>query len=198
LGSPAAGRFRAAREPRPLLDFRPVLANRDALILIFGYAAAIWGAAGLRQWIVVFLAFCAADQAGIPGQAWIMLAVGAQISFLDVPAGLLGNELYIRYGLHKVATLVFLLSALTGGLLGFTAALPYVAAVALCVAAGFVVQGNFANLTSGVLAVAPRGIEERLWGCIPARASAAGFSEPSSSAPRSINSAARHSSPAGY
>jgi predicted MFS family arabinose efflux permease len=55
-----------AKEPRPVLDIRPVLGNRDALVLIFGYAAAIWGSAGLRQWIVVFLAFCAADQTGVP------------------------------------------------------------------------------------------------------------------------------------
>ena len=54
---------------QPLLDFRPVLANRDALVLIVGYAAAIWGCVGLRQWIVVFLTFCASDQAAVPAQA---------------------------------------------------------------------------------------------------------------------------------
>jgi predicted MFS family arabinose efflux permease len=113
------------KEPKSLLDLRPVFANRDALVLIFGYAAVIWGSAGLRQWIVVFLAFCAADQAGVPAQAWTMLAVGALISFLGVPAGLLGNELSIRYGLRPIATLVFLLSALTGGPFGFAAVLPY-------------------------------------------------------------------------
>jgi hypothetical protein len=53
----------------------------------------------LRQWIVVFLAFCAADQAGVAAQAWIMLAVCALISFLGIPAGLLGNELSIRNSL---------------------------------------------------------------------------------------------------
>jgi predicted MFS family arabinose efflux permease len=159
----------AAREPRPLLDFRPVLANRDVLLLIFGYAAAIWGATGLRQWIVLFLAFCAADQAGAPAQAWIMLAAGAVISFLGVPAGLLGNELAIRHGLRKVAALVFLLSALTGGLFGFTATLRYPAAAGLAVVAGFIVQGNFANLTSGVLVVAVpqhRGATVGLYSCV--------------------------------
>jgi hypothetical protein len=60
---------------------------------------AFWGSAGLRQWVVVFLAFCAADQAGVPAHARIMLAVCALISFLGVPAGLLGNELPTRYGL---------------------------------------------------------------------------------------------------
>jgi predicted MFS family arabinose efflux permease len=142
------------KEPRPVLDYRPVLGNRDALILIFGYAAAIWGSVGLRQWIVVFLAFCAADQASVSAQAWIILAVGALISFLGVPAGLLGNELSIRYGLRNIATLIFLLSAFAGGLFGFTAVLPYIAVLCLSVVVGFIVQGNFSNLTSGVLAVA--------------------------------------------
>ncbi len=123
----------------------------------------------MRQWIVVFLAFCAADQAGAPAQAWIMLAVGALISFLGVPAGLLGNELSIRYGLRNIASLVFLLSAFAGGLFGFTAMLPYVAVLCLAVAVGFVVQGNFSNLTSGVLAVAAprhRGATIGLYSCV--------------------------------
>jgi predicted MFS family arabinose efflux permease len=157
------------KDPRPVLDIRPVLGNRDALVLIFGYAAAIWGSAGLRQWIVVFLAFCAADQAGVPAQAWVILTVGALISFLGVPAGLLGNELAIRYGLRNIATLVFLLSAFAGGLFGFTAMLPYIAVLSVAVVAGFIVQGNFSNLTSGVLAVAAprhRGATIGLYSCV--------------------------------
>jgi predicted MFS family arabinose efflux permease len=158
-----------AKEPRPVLDITPVFGNRDALVLIFGYAAAIWGSIGLRQWIVVFLAFCAADQADVPAQAWIILAIGALISFLGVPAGLLGNELSIRYGLRNIATLVFLLSAFTGGLFGFAAMLPYIAVLSLAVVAGFIVQGNFSNLTSGVLAVAVprhRGATIGLYSCV--------------------------------
>ena len=155
--------------PQPLLDLRPVLANRDALVLIVGYAAAIWGCVGLRQWIIVFLTFRAGDQAAIPEQAWIILVVGALISFLGVPAGLIGNELSIRYGLRNIATLVFLLSAIAGGLFGFTAMLPYIAVLGLSVVVGFIVQGNFSNLTSGVLAVAApryRGATIGLYSCI--------------------------------
>jgi predicted MFS family arabinose efflux permease len=155
--------------PQPLFDFRPVLANRDALILVVGYAATIWGCVGLRQWIVVFLTFCAGDRAIAPAQDWIILVVGALISFLGVPAGLLGNELSIRYGLRTIATLVFLLSALTGGLFGFTVMLPYIAVLGHSVVIGFIVQGNFSNLTSGVLAVAAprhRGATIGLYSCI--------------------------------
>src|SRR5215467_13215337 len=75
----------------------------------------------------------AGDRVDVTSQAWIILAVGALISFLGVPAGLLGNELSIRYGLRTVATLVFLLSALTGGLFGFTAMLPYIVVLGLSV-----------------------------------------------------------------
>ena len=157
-------------EPQPLLDFRPVLANRDVLVLTVGYAAVIWGCVGLRQWIVLFLTFCAGDQAADPAQAWIILVVGAVISFLGVPAGLIGNELSIRYGLRTITTLVFVLSALAGGLFGFTAMLPTnVAVLGLSVVAGFIVQGNFSNLTSGVLAVAApryRGATIGLYSCI--------------------------------
>ena len=156
-------------DPQPLLNFRPVLANRDALVLIVGYAAAIWGCVGLRQWIVVFLTFCAGNQADVPAQAWIILVVGALISFLGVPAGLLGNEFSIHYGLRTIATLVFLLSALAGGLFGFTAMLPYIAVLGLSLIVGFIVQGNFSNLTSGVLAVAAprhRGATIGLYSCI--------------------------------
>jgi predicted MFS family arabinose efflux permease len=156
-------------KPQSVLDFRPALANRDILALTVGYAAAIWGCVGLRQWIVVFLTFCAGDQAADPTQAWIILAVGAVISFLGVPAGLIGNELSIRYGLRTIATLVFVLSAVAGGLFGFTAMLPYIAVLALSAIAGFIVQGNFSNLTSGVLAVAATrylGATIGLYSCI--------------------------------
>jgi predicted MFS family arabinose efflux permease len=160
---------RREQDSRPLLNLRPVFANRDALVLIIGYAAVIWGCVGLRQWIVVFLTVCAGDQAAVPAQAWLILVVGALISFLGVPAGLIGNELSIRYGLRKIATLIFLLSALAGGLFGFTAMLPYVVVLVLSVVAGSIVQGNFSNLTSGVLAVATpqyRGATIGLYSCI--------------------------------
>jgi predicted MFS family arabinose efflux permease len=156
-------------DPRPQLDFRAVLANRDVLALTVGYAAAIWGCVGLRQWIVVFLTFCAGNQATVPVPAWIILVVGAVISFLGVPAGLIGNELSIRYGLRTIATLVFVLSAVASGLFGFTAMLPYITVLGLSVVAGFIVQGNFSNLTSGVLAVAApryRGATIGLYSCI--------------------------------
>jgi predicted MFS family arabinose efflux permease len=150
------------------LDVRPVLRNRDALALIAGYAATIWGTVGLRQWIVVFLAFCAAGQAGAV-QGWSMMWAGALIGLLGVPAGLLGNELALRVGLRITAMGVFALSAVVNMLFGFSAALPYEAILVLGMAAGFIAQGNYSNLTSGVLMVANprhRGATVALYSCI--------------------------------
>jgi predicted MFS family arabinose efflux permease len=151
---------------KALFPLRAVLQNRDAVILIAAYAAAIWGAVGLRQWVVVFLGFCAGD----PTRAdWGMQAVAAVINLLGVPAGLWGNELAIRFGLRFTAILVFAASAAVTALLGFAALLPFLAAALATLAVSFVAQGNFSNLTSGLLAAAvPRyaGATMAVYSCI--------------------------------
>ena len=78
----------------------------------------------MRQWIVVFLAFCAANQGTATTQGWSMLTVGALVGLLGVPAGLCGNELALRLGLRTTAIGVFLVSALMNALFGFAATLP--------------------------------------------------------------------------
>jgi predicted MFS family arabinose efflux permease len=161
----------ATERLRAVPDFRRVFGNRDVLALIVGYTTTIWGTAGLRQWIVVFLAFSVANQGGGATQGWSMLMVGALVGLLGVPAGLIGNELSLRLGLRATAMGVFLVSALVNALFGFAAMLPYGVVVGLAMAAAFIVQGNFSNLTSGVLAVA----EPQLRGAIVAVYSCIGF-----------------------
>ncbi len=159
----------AAERSRSMLGIRPVLGNRDAIVLILAYAATIWGSTGLRQWIVAFLVFCAAHDFGLTAPGWNVVGVGALISLLGVPAGLLGNEMSLRFGLRSTAMLVFLLSALVNGAFGFASMLPYGAIVLVALVAGFIAQGNFANLTSGVLTVAAprhRGATIALYSCV--------------------------------
>jgi hypothetical protein len=62
-----------------------------------------------------------------------------------------------------------MVSALVNALFGLAAMLPYGVVVALSMAAGFIVQGNFSNLTSGVLALAEpqlRGATIAVYSCI--------------------------------
>jgi predicted MFS family arabinose efflux permease len=154
---PRTNAERPTERPRAMPDFRGVFGNRDVLVLIVGYAATIWGTVGLRQWIVVFLAFCVTSQGSSATQDWSILTIGALIGLLGVPAGLFGNELSLQLGLRATAMGVFLVSVLVNALFGFAMMLPYDAVVALAMVAGFVVQGNFSNLTSGMLAVAEPG-----------------------------------------
>jgi len=169
---PPVNADRSIEPPRAMPDLRRVFGHRDVLMLIIGYTATIWGTTGLRQWIVVFLAFCVANQGGGDAtQTWSMLTIGALVGLLGVPAGLYGNELSLRFGLRVTAIAVFLASALVNLLFGFAAMLPYDLVVSLALAAGFIVQGNFSNLTSGVLAVA----EPQLRGAIVAVYSCIGF-----------------------
>lgn len=159
----------ATERPRGVPHFHRVFSNRDVLVLTIGYTATIWGTAGLRQWIVVFLTFCAANQGGAAAEGWSMLMTGALVGLLGVPAGLYGNELSLRLGLRTTAMGVFLASALVNALFGFAAMLPYSSVVVLALAAGFAVQGNFSNLTSGLLAVAEprqRGTIVAVYSCI--------------------------------
>jgi predicted MFS family arabinose efflux permease len=155
-----------ASPAKTFFPLRAVLQNRDAMILIVAYTATIWGAVGLRQWVVVFMGFCAGDPTRTD---WSMLAVAALINLLGVPAGLWGNELAIRFGLRPTAILVFVVSAVVTALFGFAALLPYLAAALAALAVGFLAQGNFSNLTSGLLAVAmPQyaGATMALYSCI--------------------------------
>jgi predicted MFS family arabinose efflux permease len=152
-----------ARTPFPL---RAVLQNRDLVILIVAYTTTIWGAVGLRQWVVVFLGFCAGDPARTD---WSMLTTAALINLLGVPAGLWGNELAVRFGLRLIAILVFVATAISTGLFGFAALLPYLATAMVALVVGFIAAGNFSNLTSGLLAVVvPRyaGATIALYSCI--------------------------------
>jgi predicted MFS family arabinose efflux permease len=158
-----------AERIRPRPKFHQPFSGSKVIALIVGYAATIWGTVGLRQWIVVFLVFCLARQGGDTARDWTMLTVGALVGLLGVPAGLSGNELSLRLGLRVTAMGVFLLSALANVLIGFTAMLPYDVIIWFAMIAGFVVQGNFSNLTSGLLVVAEPsrvGITVAVYSCI--------------------------------
>jgi predicted MFS family arabinose efflux permease len=145
---------RPASASRPLFGLVAALQNRTVIILTVGYVAVIWGSSGLRQWIVVFLTFCAGVSGEATGAAWWIAAAGVIINLLGVPAGFVGNELAIRFGLRSTAAVVFLVSAVATGLFGLATPLPLGGVVLLSLVAGFVVQGNFANLTTGLLVVA--------------------------------------------
>jgi MFS family permease len=131
-----------------------VFRNRQVMAFVIAYAATIWSSVGLRNWVVLFFSSAAAPATPAGAAGWVTLGAATVINLLGVPAALCGNELALRFGLRRIAATIFILAALTAGLFGLAAHLPYRAAIAMALVAAFIVQGNFANLTTGLLAAA--------------------------------------------
>jgi predicted MFS family arabinose efflux permease len=109
----AACLLMAARhsEPRPgpLLDFAPVLRNREALGYILGYGAHCFELYGIRTWIVGFWTFVVAQHAR---ETFLTpLLVSFMFAILAMPASILGNEAAIKFGRHRAITAVMIVSA---------------------------------------------------------------------------------------
>ena len=147
------GRTRAAGKPAPaLLDFRPVLRNRRTLPYIIGYSAHNYELFGQRSWMVAFLVFTASLQ---PADAPMLIGaatLAATINLLGPVMSISGNELAIRFGRTRVIFTFMTASGLTACVLGYTAALPWIAVfLFMCVHYGLML-GDSAALTSGVVA----------------------------------------------
>lgn len=150
------GRDEAAT-PSRLFDFRPVLRNRIAMGYVLAYGAHAWELLGQRSWIVAFLLFSQSLQPESAG--WLISAtlVAGLINLFGVPASILGNELAVRFGRVRLAVTTGLISAAMGCAIGFSAPLPYIAVVGLCIVYGMATYADSSTVTAGAVAAAPRG-----------------------------------------
>jgi MFS family permease len=147
---PAAG-------PRPhLLDFRPVLRNRAAMAYAIAYGAHCWELFGLRAWVVAFLAFVLAREAG--GDAVLSATVVATLgSLIGLPTSLFGNELCLRFGRRLVLIAAMLVSAAVACIVGFAGGLGYGVVAVLMIFYGGLVMVDSASLTAGTVGAAAPG-----------------------------------------
>lgn len=136
------------------LDFRPVLRNRQAMAYVLAYSAHNWELFGMRAWIVAFLVFSASLQPDGAAGFWSATAIAAAIGLLGMPASVLGNELAGRFGRGAMVSLYMLVSVLVCGLVGFSAALPFVLVVGLCLLHGITVTVDSASITTGAVQAA--------------------------------------------
>ncbi len=139
-----------ARDARALFDFRPVFSNRRALGYILAYALHSWELIALGSWVVAFLAFSASLQ--IDGAAgWNITLVGALVILAGMPASIGGNELARRFGRRKTISLLMVVSASLGCVVGFSAALPFGFVVVLCLLYGAATAADSASVTAGTV-----------------------------------------------
>jgi MFS family permease len=149
-------RPQAVRHDTHLLDFRPVLRNRQAMSYILGYAGHNWELFAYRSWIVAFLVF-AADWQSAGWTALNATTLAAVATLLGVPASIFGNELAVRFGRRRLILIITTLSVATGGILGFSSGVSYTLAVVLCLFYGALLVGDSASLTAGTVSSAAPG-----------------------------------------
>jgi len=150
-------RVRSAEQNGALLaDFKIVLGSKGAMAYVLAYAAHMWELFALRTWIVAFLAFSIQLQ---PAGAftWRPTQIAFIVNLIGLPASIGGNELSRIFGRRKVITIVMIVSAALGTILGFSAALPYLLVAFLAIVYGITIVGDSASLTAGVVAAAPPG-----------------------------------------
>jgi len=144
-----------SRPPHPspgprgaLLDFRPILRNRSALAYSLAYCVHTWEMSALRAWVVTFLTFAAAQGSA----AWTPMApptVASVMGLCGVWASVWGNELSIRFGRRRFILGTMIVSAAMAGVIGFSAALPYAAAIALVLVYAMLIWSDSSSLTAG-------------------------------------------------
>ena len=139
-----------------LSDFKVVFKSRAAMAYVLAYAAHMWELFALRTWIVAFLAFSMQLQ---PAGAftWRPTQIAFIVNLIGLPASIGGNELSRIFGRRKVITIVMIVSAALGTILGFSAALPYLLVAFMAIFYGITIVGDSASLTAGVVAAAPAG-----------------------------------------
>ena len=139
-----------------LLDVRPVLKNRGAMVYVLGYAAHNFELFAIRGWIVTFLVFSQSLQ---PSGAtiWSAPTVAGVATLLGVVTSILGNEVAMRFGRRRFILLVMLATAALVALIGWAAPLPYPVVALLLLLHAMMMTFDSASLTAGALAAAPAG-----------------------------------------
>jgi MFS family permease len=166
------------RKPVPrhathVLDFRPVLRNRELRPYIFGYAVHCWELFGSRSWLVAFIMFAQEFEGagGASPAAWSAVTIAAVANLFGPPASIAGNELAMRHGRERWIWMAMLASGLLTCTLGFLAALPWYLMATLAMLHMSLVMGDSSALTAGLVTRA----DERIRGAAMAVHSMLGF-----------------------
>ena len=147
-----------AKSETALLDFRPVVRNRQAFAYVLAYSAHNWELFAFRSWIVTFFVFSQGLQdEGAWGFGWSATALAALIGILALPASVLGNEAALRFGRRRTVIVITCTSAAIGLVFGFMAALPFVLVVAVSILYSLTVSGDSSAVTAGAIETAAPG-----------------------------------------
>ncbi|MBT3700936.1 MAG: MFS transporter [Alphaproteobacteria bacterium] len=137
-------------ERRRFLNISAVLGNRPALAYILAYTLHTWELITIGAWAVTFLAFAASLQpAGSIGVDVTLF--GALVSLVAMPASIFGNEIARRFGRRQTVSILMVMSALFGCLVGFTAAMPFWVVVLALLIYSALTAADSASITAGTV-----------------------------------------------
>lgn len=140
---------KAARATGHLLDFRPVLANRPAMAFVLGYGAHCFELYAARAWLVSYWLFTS-TRTGAP--SWLdTTIVSFVVTLLAMPASILGNELALRIGRHRLIAGVMIVSALVALSLASATSAPWFVVLGLLLMHGFTTPADSGSLTAGMV-----------------------------------------------
>ncbi len=141
----------------PLLDFRPVLRERQVWPYILGYAVHCWELFGSRSWLVAFCFFAQGAQAQGSSSPWLWspVAIAAIANLAGPPASIMGNEFALRFGRGRLIAVAMIGSGILTGLLGFTSHFPWFAIAGLAMLHMTLVMGDSSALTAGMVMHSP-------------------------------------------
>lgn len=146
----------SAHGGRHPLDFRPVFRNRPALAYIWGYVGHTYELFAYRAWIVAFLLFAASASATEITREGVA-SLAALFSLLGMPASLIGAHICLRRHRGNTVSIVMVLSVLTGSILGFIGAIPFVVVAVVAAIYSVFIMSDSAALTGGLVASAREG-----------------------------------------
>jgi MFS family permease len=145
------------RQDGHLLDFRPVLRNRQAMGYILAYGAHCWELFGQRGWLVAFLTYVAARSPEGHEGGLAPATLASLAALLSMAASIAGGEVALKYGRRNLVRMVMLSSAVFSLVIGFTAHLSYGVVALLCLLHSLLIIGDSAALTAGAVQAAEAG-----------------------------------------
>ena len=139
-----------------LLDFQPILRNREVMGYVLAYCAHNWELFAMRSWLVAFLTFSLTLQGSTNGMIapTVVATLGA---FFAMLTSIGGNELIDRFGRRRMVVIYLMSAGMLALVLGFLAALPYWIVVLLVILYAGLIQLDSAALTAGAVMAAEKG-----------------------------------------
>lgn len=141
------------RSAGAVLDFRPVLNDRDVMAYVISSLCVAWEVFTSRVWLVTFFLFL---QTRLPdGETGWSPAVWATIvALVGVPTAMFIGEMSVRYDRRRILMWVAAASAVLCVAIGATVEGAYELSLVLCIVFGMTSYGRSSTISAGTVAAA--------------------------------------------